>query len=252
MKVAVLGGTGLIGSKVVARLTDEGHEAVAASPGTGVDTMTGAGLDRALEGADAVVDVTNSPSFEDSAVREFFEKSTRNILEAEKGANVGHHVVLSVVGTDRLPDSGYFRAKQAQENLIRDSGIPYTIVHATQFFEFLRRITDDATRGETVRLAPVLFQPISADDVASEVARVAVGPPSNGMVEVAGPDRFRLDELVRERLKTAGDPRRVVTDQSATYFGAALEPGSLVPGSGAHLGSIRLVDWDARQETARA
>ena len=154
MKVVVLGGTGLIGSKVVARLTDEGHEAVAASPGTGVDTMTGAGLDRALEGADVAVDVTNSPSFEDSAVREFFEKSTRNILEAEKGANVGHHVVLSVVGTDRLPDSGYFRAKQAQENLIRDSGIPYTIVHATQFFEFLRRITDDATRGETVRSPP--------------------------------------------------------------------------------------------------
>jgi uncharacterized protein YbjT (DUF2867 family) len=243
MKTVVIGGTGLIGSKLVARLRDHGHEAVAASPASGVDTLTGEGLAEALRGAAVVVDVTNSPSFEDAAVLYFFTTSTRNILAAEAEAGVGHHVALSVVGTDGLPDSGYFRAKMAQEKLIRESAIRHSIVRATQFFEFVKGIADAGTEGTRVRVAPVLFQPMAADDVAAAVARVAMAAPVNGTVEVGGPERFRFDEVVRRRLGALGDRREVVADPAARYFGAKLGERSLVPGDGARLGGTRFEDW---------
>ncbi|HEY8545444.1 MAG TPA: NAD(P)H-binding protein, partial [Acidimicrobiales bacterium] len=233
-------------SKVVALLDRHGHEAIAASPGTGVDTLTGEGLDEVLAGASVVVDVSNSPSFEDDAVLAFFRTSTGNLLAAEAAAGVRHHVALSVVGTDRLQESGYFRAKQAQEDLLTASPIPSTIVHATQFFEFLPGIAQAATDGGTVRLAPVLVQPMAADDVAAAVARVAVGRPLGGIVEVAGPERFRLDELVRYVLAAGDDPRTVVADPQARYFGALLDERTLVPADGAELGPTRFADWFAR------
>jgi uncharacterized protein YbjT (DUF2867 family) len=252
MKIVVIGGTGLIGSKLVARLGEHGHRAVAASPNTGVDTLTGEGLADVLAGADVVIDVSNSPSFEAAAVMEFFETSTRNLLAAEAAAGVGHHVALSVVGTERLPESGYFRAKIAQEKLIENSSIPYSIVHATQFFEFTRGIADAATDGGTVRIAPVFYQPIAGDDVARTVAWVAVGPPLNGRVEVVGPERFRMDGFFLDVLAGWGDPRQVVTDPHARYFGAEVSEGSLVPeGDGAILGEIRYEDWPGRTATGR-
>ncbi|KQY43801.1 SDR family oxidoreductase [Cellulomonas sp. Root137] len=246
MKIVVVGGTGLIGSKLVALLTAQGHAAVAASPGTGVNTLTGEGLAEALVGAEVVVDVSNSPSFEAAAVLEFFETSTRNLLAAEAVAGVRHHVALSVVGTERLPDSGYFRAKIAQEKLIESSSVPYSLVHATQFFEFVAGILDAATDGATVRLAHVLIQPMAADDVAAALLDVTLGEPRNGRVEVAGPERFRLDELGRRFLVERSDPRDVVTDPGATYFGAVLEEDTLVPLGDALLGTTRLGDWTAR------
>jgi uncharacterized protein YbjT (DUF2867 family) len=243
MKIVVIGGTGLIGSKLVAKLTEHGHEAIAASPDSGVNTLTGEGLAEVLEGASVVVDVSNSPSFEDAAVLEFFETSTRNLLAAEAAAGVGHHVALSVVGTDRLSESGYFRAKIAQEKLITESSIPYSIVHAPQFFEFVKSIAQAATDGDTVRLAPVLIQPIAADDVASAVGRTAVGSPVNGTVEVAGPEQFRLDELIRRGLSARNDPREVVADPSARYFNAVLSERILLPGDDAVIFETRFEDW---------
>jgi uncharacterized protein YbjT (DUF2867 family) len=249
MKLVVIGGSGLIGSKVVAKLGEHGHEAVAASPNSGVNTLTGEGVAEALQGADVVVDVSNSPSFEDAAVLEFFETSTRTLLDAEAAAGVGHHVALSVVGTERLPESGYMRAKVAQEKLIEGSSIPYSIVHATQFFEFVGRIADGATDGDTVRIPPVLFQPIAADDVATAVARVAVGEPLNGIVEIAGPEQFRFDELVRRTLAARNDPRQIVADPDARYFGAHLSERSIVPGDGARLAETSFEDWLSQQQT---
>lgn len=219
MKIVVIGGSGLIGSKLVTRLGEHGHEAVPASPSTGVNTLTGEGLAEAFIGASVVIDVSNSPSWEDAAVLKFFETSTRNLLAAEAAAGVGHHVALSVVGTDRLAESGYFRAKIAQEELIENSSIPYSIVHATQFFEFVKSIAAEATDGDTVRLPPALVQPIAADDVAEAVGRISVGSPGNGITEVAGPEQFRLDELIRQGLAVRNDPRTVVTDPHARYFG---------------------------------
>jgi uncharacterized protein YbjT (DUF2867 family) len=243
MKVVIIGGTGLIGSKVVTRLREQGHEAVPASPDSGVNTLTGEGLAAALEGANVVVDVSNSPSFEDAAVLKFFQTSTSNLLAAEAAAGVGHHVAVSVVGSDRAPDSGYLRAKVAQEKLIAGSRINYTIVRSTQFFEFFKRIADEATDGNTVRIAPVLFQPIAADDVAKAVARVALSAPVNGIVEIAGPQQFRFDEFIRLGLSARQDPRVVVADPQAHYFGMALGERSLVPDAGASLGEIRFEDW---------
>jgi uncharacterized protein YbjT (DUF2867 family) len=243
MKIVVIGGTGLVGSKLVEKLREHGHEAVPASPDSGVNTLTGEGLAEVLEGAQVVVDVSNSPSFEDEAVLAFFETSTRNLLEAEAAEGVGHHVALSVVGTDRLSESGYFRGKIAQETLIEGSPIPYSIVHATQFFEFAKSIADAATDGDTVRLAPVLIQPMAADDVAAAVGRTAVGPPVNGIVEVAGPEQFRLDEFVRHGLEERDDPRVVVADPEARYFGARLDERTLVPGDDASLAETRFEDW---------
>ena len=243
MKIVVIGGSGLIGSKLVTKLRERGHETLAASPASGVNTLTGQGLAAALEGASVVVDVSNSPSFEDAAVLEFFETSTRNLLAAESAAGVGHHVALSVVGTERLPDSGYLRAKIAQEKLIEDSPIPHSIVHATQFFEFVGRIAEEATSGNTVRLAHVLIQPMAADDVASALADVTVGPPANGIIEIAGPQQFRLDDLVRNTLRERHDPREVITDPHAPYYGAELHERSLVPAAGARLAETRFDDW---------
>lgn len=243
MKIVVIGGTGLIGSKLVTKLREHGHEAVAASPDTGVDTLTGKGLDKALDGASTVVDVSNSPSFEAAAVMDFFHISTRNLLAAEAAAGVGHHVALSVVGTERLPESGYFQAKIAQEKQIEGGSIPYSIVHATQFFEFVPAIADSATRDGTVHMAAVAFQPIAGDEVAQQVGRVAVGSPLNGRVEIAGPERYRMDEFFREALAARNDPREVVTDPHARYFGAELGERSLVPDDGAVLGQIRYRDW---------
>ncbi|WP_307544978.1 SDR family oxidoreductase [Streptomyces sp. V3I8] len=248
MKVVVIGGTGLIGSKLVARLDEHGHEAVAAAPGTGVDTLTGEGLAEVLRGASVVVDVSNSPSFEDEAVLEFFRTSTGNLVKAAAQAGVTHHVALSVVGTERLQESGYFRAKQAQEELIKGSGIPYSIVHATQFFEFMKGITAAATEGGTVRLAPVGIQPIASDDVAAAVGRTAAGEPLGGVLEIAGPDVFQLDELVREALTAENDPRTVVADPKAPYFGAVLQETTLLPGPGARIAETRFTDWVARQQ----
>ncbi|HEV7758122.1 MAG TPA: SDR family oxidoreductase [Acidimicrobiales bacterium] len=246
MKLVVIGGTGLIGSKVVTKLRADGHEAVPASPNSGVNTLTGEGLVEALQGASVVIDVSNSPSFEEAAVLEFFETSTRNMLDAEAATGVGHHVALSVVGTDRLAESAYIRAKIAQEKLIAGASIPYSIVHATQFFEFVGRIADEATVDGTVRLPHVLFQPIAADDVATAVAKVAVGEPLNGMVEVAGPEQFRFDELIRRGLSARNDPRPVVADPRARYFGAILDERSLVAGDGADLADTRFDDWLAQ------
>jgi uncharacterized protein YbjT (DUF2867 family) len=252
MKIVVMGGTGLIGSKLVPKLREHGHEAVAASPQSGVDTLTGKGVAEALKGAAVVVDVTNSPSWEDSAVMKFFETSTRNLLTHEAAASVRHHVALSVVGTERLLASGFFRAKMAQENLIKASSIPYTIIRATQFFEFLKGLADISVAGGKVHLPPVLFQPMAADDVASGVARVAEGPPVNGMVEIGGPEQFRVDELVRRRLATLKDPREVVADPNALYSGAKLSERTLVPGDNARLGETRFETWDTRSAAKAA
>jgi uncharacterized protein YbjT (DUF2867 family) len=249
MKVVVIGGTGLIGSKVVGLLRDHGDEALSASPDSGVNTLTGEGLAGAMQDAAVVIDVSNSPSFEDNAVMDFFETSTRNLLDAEARSGVGHHVALSVVGTERLPDSGYLRAKVAQERLIKGSSIPYSIVHATQFFEFVGRIADEATTNGTVRLPHVLFQPIASDDVAATVANVAVAAPLNGTIEIAGPEQFRFDDLIREGLHARRDPREVVADSDAPYFGTKLSERSLVPEAGARLGVIRFDDWLRRQST---
>ena len=243
MKLVIIGGTGLIGSKLVTNLRERGHEAVPASPDTGVNTLTGDGLAEVLRGASVVVDVSNSPSFEESAVMEFFTSSTRNLLEYAAAAGVTHFVALSVVGTERIPDSPYLRAKNAQETLIRSGGIPYSIVHATQFFEFVKRIADEATVGSVVRLPSVLIQPMAADDVAKAVARVAMGAPLNGMIEVAGPQQFRFDELIRQGLAARNDARAVVIDPHAMYFGAELGERSLVPAGQARLGEIRFEEW---------
>jgi uncharacterized protein YbjT (DUF2867 family) len=243
MKIVVIGGSGLIGSKVVKKLGDHGHEAVAASPDTGVNSVTGEGLADVLKGATVVVDVSDSPFWDDAAVLKFFETSTRNLLTYEATAGIRHHVALSVVGTDRLSESGYFRGKMAQEKLIKEGSIPYSIVHATQFFEFLKKLADISVRDGKVHLPPVLFQPMAADDVANGVARVAVGPPINGVVEIAGPEQFRMDDLVRRRLAALKDPREVVADLDALYSGAKISDKTLVPGNGAQLGQTRFADW---------
>ncbi|MFF2998781.1 SDR family oxidoreductase [Streptomyces sp. NPDC057950] len=248
MKAVVIGGTGLIGSKVVRKLNDHGHDAVPASPKTGVNTLTGEGLAEVLQGAQVVIDVSNSPSFEDEAVMHFFRTCTTNLLQAAEEAGVTHYVALSIVGTDRLPQNGYFRAKLAQEELIKASGLPYSVVHATQFFEFMNGIADSATEGDTVRIAPVKFQPIHSDDVATAVARTAAGAPLHGTVEIAGPDTFRFDELVRDVLTAQNDPRTVVADPHAPYFGSELQDASLVPGAGAQLAETRFAEWFARQK----
>ncbi|GII34006.1 SDR family oxidoreductase [Planotetraspora mira] len=251
MKIVVIGGTGLIGSKLVAKLGEHGHEAVAAAPSTGVNTLTGEGLAEVLAGAQVVVDVSNSPSFERAAVLEFFETSTRNLLAAEAAAGVGHHVAVSVVGTERMPENGYFAAKIAQEQLIEKSSIPFSLVHATQFFEFVRSIADEATDGDKVRIAPVLFQPMAGDDVAQAVGRVAVGSPLNGRIEIGGPEQSRMDEFFREALAAWGDPREVVTDPQARYYGSVPGERTLVPGDGAALGRIRYRDWLDRTATGK-
>jgi uncharacterized protein YbjT (DUF2867 family) len=242
MKIVVIGGTGLIGSKVVQKLQRKGHEAIAAAPNTGVDTITGQGLAEALQGAEVVVDVANSPSFEDKAAMDFFQTAGRNITAAEVAAGVKHHVALSVVGTDQMQDSGYFRAKLEQERAIKSSPIPYTLIHATQFFEFVRAIAQISTDGDMVRLPPVQFQPIAAEDVASALADAALGQPVNGTIEIAGPDRFTLDEPIRQALARDGDRRRVIADPAAHYFGIKVGDSTLVPGAGAHLGKTKF-DW---------
>jgi uncharacterized protein YbjT (DUF2867 family) len=243
MKIVVIGGTGLIGKKLVQDLREQGHEAVAASPSLGVNAVTGEGLAEALAGAHVVVDVANAPSWEDQAVLEFFEKSGRNLLAAEAAAGVGHHVALSVVGTDRLLASGYFRAKMAQENLIKAASIPYTIVRATQFFEFVGGIAQFATEGQTVRLPPAMMQPIVSDDVAAALAEIAVQKPINGTIELAGPEPIRMDELVRRFLTVNEDPRTVTTDAQARYYGVEVNDQSLTPGGNPRLGSTRFDDW---------
>ncbi|WP_312842301.1 SDR family oxidoreductase [Stutzerimonas nitrititolerans] len=246
MKIVVVGGSGLIGSNVVRRLRRDGHETVAASPGSGVNTITGEGLARALEGAQVVIDVANSPSFDDGAVLQFFETSSRNLLAAEAQAGVEHHLALSVVGTDRLPQSGYFRAKVAQEKLIQASRIPYTILRATQFFEFVGSIVEAASERDGIRLSPALIQPIAADDVAAALADLAVGTPLNGVVEIAGPDRFPLDELARKFLAARADSRQVIADVHARYFGSELNDRSLVAGDSPHIGPTRFQNWLSR------
>jgi uncharacterized protein YbjT (DUF2867 family) len=243
MKIAVIGGTGLIGTKLTGRLREKGHEVIQAAPSTGVNTITGDGLDEALSGAEIVVDVANSPSFEDSAALKFFETSGRNLLAAGAAAKVRYHVALSIVGTDRLPECGYFRAKLAQENLIRAAKIPYTILRATQFFEFVGGIVDSSADGQIVRLSPALFQPVASDDVAATLADVTLAAPINGMVELAGPERFSLDEFARRYLATTNDRRKVVADIHARYFGAELDDRSLTPGNNPRLGSLRFEDW---------
>jgi len=243
MKIVVIGGSGLIGSKLVTKLREHGHEAVAASPNSGVNTLTGEGLAEALKGASVVVDVSNSPSWEDSAVMKFFETSTRNLLAYEAAAGVGHHLALSVVGTERLLESGFFRAKIAQENLIKASSIPYSIVRATQFFEFVEKIADLSTEGNKVRLPPALFQPMAADDVASALAGIAMSSPVNGTVEIGGPEQFRLDELIRSDLAARKDPREVISDPHGRYYGIAVSERTLVPNDDAQLGKTRFEDW---------
>jgi uncharacterized protein YbjT (DUF2867 family) len=248
MKIVVIGGTGLVGSKTVPILRQRGHEVVAASPNTGVNSITGEGLKEAMTGTQVVIDLTNSPSFEDEAVLDFFETSGRNLLAAETAAGVRHHVALSIVGTDRTPDNGYFRAKVAQEKLIESSGVPYTIIRATQFLEFLRAIADSSTDGSTVRVSPGLFQPIAADDVAVVVADVALAAPRNGIVEIAGPERAPFDEIVARYLKAVGDPRQVVRYPEARYWGGRVEERSLVPLGEARLGRIALDEWLRRSQ----
>jgi len=243
MKIVVIGGSGLIGTKLVSRLRVQGHEVVAASPNSGVNTITGEGLPEAVAGAQVVVDVANAPLWEDEAVLKFFETSGRNLLAAEAAAGVGHHVALSVVGTDRLLQSGFFRAKMVQENLIKDSKIPYTIVQSTQFFEFVGAIAQFSTVGQTVHLPPALAQPIGADDVAAAMADVAVGAPVNGTIEIAGPERIPLDQLVGRFLTATQDPREVVTDAHARYFGIEVNDQSLTPGNNARIGPTRFEDW---------
>src|SRR5438445_8853995 len=252
MKIVVIGGTGLIGTKLVNKLREQGHEVVAASPSQGINSVTGEGLAAALAGAQVVVDVTNSPSWEDKAVLEFFESSTRNLLAYAAAAGVKHHVALSVVGTERLLASGFFRAKMAQENLIKASSIPYTIIRATQFFEFVKGIADFSTEGNKVPLPTAFIQPMAADDVASAVGRIATGAPVNGTVEVGGPEKFRLDELVRRGLAARNDPREVVADPRALYYGVKLNENTLLPGDGARLGETRFEDWLTRSKRATA
>ena len=248
MKIVVIGGTGLIGSKVVEKLKGKSHEAIAASPNSGVNTITGEGLKEAMAGAQVVIDLANSPSFEDKAVLEFFETSGRNLLTAEAAAGVRHHVALSIVGTDRTPDNGYFRAKVAQEKLIETSGIPYTIIRSTQFLEFLRGIAASSVDGNEVRLSPGLFQPIAAEDVAAFVADLALAAPQGGIVEIAGPERAPFNEIVARYLKAVGDPRQVVSDPEARYFGGRVEERSLVPLGVARLGRIGLDEWLRRSQ----
>jgi uncharacterized protein YbjT (DUF2867 family) len=248
MKIVVIGGTGLIGSKVVNLLRKHGHEPIAAAPNTGVNTLTGEGLAEALQGASVVIDVSNSPSWEDAAVMNFFVTSTRNLLSHEEAANVKHHVALSVVGTQQLSESGYFRAKIAQEKLITESSIPYTIVHATQFFEFIKGIADVSMIDGKVHLPSVLFQPMAAEDVASSVSRIAAGAPVKGIVETGGPEIFRLDELVRRRLASLNDPREVITDQNALYTGAKVSERTLIPNPKARLGETTFESWLAQQK----
>jgi uncharacterized protein YbjT (DUF2867 family) len=243
MKIVVIGGTGLIGSKLVERLRGDGHEPLAASPDSGVNALTGEGLVEALDGAHVVVDVSNAPAWDDASVLDFFQTSSRNLLAAEAAARVGHHVTLSVVGADRLPESGYFRAKVAQEQVVKTGPVPYTILRATQFFEFIGRIADSSPDGDTVRVPPALVQPEAADDVASTLADVAVGSPLNDTVELAGPEAFRLDELARRVLKASDDRRQVTTDVRARYFGAELGDRSLTPGEDARIASTRFEDW---------
>jgi uncharacterized protein YbjT (DUF2867 family) len=243
MKIVVIGGTGLIGSKLVKKLHEHGQEVVAASPSSGVNSVTGKGLAAALKGASVVVDVTNSPSWEDAAVLKFFETSTRNILDHEAAAGVRHHVALSVVGTERLLESGFFRAKIAQENLIKASSVPHSIVRATQFFEFVQKIADLSAEGNKVRLPPVLFQPMAADDVASAIVKIAMGSPVNDTVEIGGPEQFRLDELVQRDLAARKDPREVISDPHARYYGIQVSERTLVPNDGARLGETRFEDW---------
>ncbi|KKA14858.1 NmrA family transcriptional regulator [Sinorhizobium meliloti] len=247
MKIVVIGGTGLIGTKLVQNLRERGHDVLAAAPNTGVNTITREGLAGALDGADVVVDVANAPVWEDKAVLDFFETSGRNLLAAEAAAGVRHHVALSIVGSERLPGNGYFRAKVAQENLIKASGIPYTILRATQFFEFVGGIAQAAAVGDEIRLSPALIQPIASDDVAAALAEVAVAPPVNGTLEVAGPEAIPLDELVRRFLRSTEDPRKVLPDVHARYFGAVLDDQSLTPGKNPRLGAIRFEDWLGRQ-----
>jgi len=247
MRIVVIGGTGLIGSKLVSKLSEHGHDALAASPDTGVNTVTGEGLDQALKGADVVVDVSNAPAWEDAAVMEFFKTATGNVLAAEAAAGIGHHVALSVVGTERLTESGYFRAKLMQEQLIEGSEIRYSLVRATQFFEFMPRVADEATDGNIVRLPPALIQPMAADDVASAVGRVATGKPLDGMVEVAGPEEFRLDELIGGMLAKRNDPREVVADPKAFYFGINPSGNVLLPGPDARRAETRFFDWFEHQ-----
>ena len=245
-KIVVIGGSGLIGTKLVSKLRALGHEVNAASPSSGVNAVTGEGLADALAGADIVVDVANSPSFEDKAVLEFFEKSGRNLLAAEAAAGVGHHVALSVVGTDRVPESGYLRAKMAQERLIKESKVPYTILRSTQFFEFVGGIVKSGSEGDVVRLSPALFQPIASDDVVANLAELTLASPLNGIVEVAGPEKISLDDLVRRFLKAKRDPREVIADVHARYFGAELNDQSLTPGKDARIGQTRFADWLGR------
>jgi uncharacterized protein YbjT (DUF2867 family) len=243
MKIVVIGGTGLIGSKLVEKLGEGGHEPLAASPDTGVNALTGEGLAEALDSAQVVVDVANAPAWEDAAVLDFFQTTTRNVLAAEAAAGVGHHVVLSVVGTERLQESGYFRAKLAQETAVQAATVPYTILRATQFFEFIGRIADSSVEGDSIHLAPVLVQPEAAEDVAAALADVAVGAPVNGIVELAGPEQFRLDELARRVLEANDDPRPVAADVHARYFGAELDDRSLVPGDNPRIAPTRFEDW---------
>jgi uncharacterized protein YbjT (DUF2867 family) len=250
-KIVVIGGTGLIGSKLIGRLTASGYEAIAASPNTGVNTLTGEGLAEVLKNASVVVDVSNSPSFEEKAVMEFFRTSTGNLLSYEAKAGVRHHVALSVVGTERLAESPYIRAKIAQERLIKESGLPYSIVQATQFFEFVNRIADEATQGNQVRLPPVFIQPIAAEDVAKAVAKVAVGTPLNDMVEVAGPERFRFDEFIRRGLRARNDSREVIVDPNTQYFGAKLGELTLVASGDAQIGETRFENWLSAAASAR-
>jgi uncharacterized protein YbjT (DUF2867 family) len=243
MKIVVIGGTGLIGAKLVKKLREQGQEVVAAAPASGVNSVTGEGLADTLKGASVVVDVTNSPSWEDAAVLKFFETSTRNLLDYETKASVRHHVALSVVGTERLLDSGFFRAKIAQENLIKTAAIPYSIVRATQFFEFVEKIADMSTEGNKVRLPPALIQPMAADDVATAVGRIAMGSPVNGTVEIGGPEQFRLDELIRRDLDARRDPREVISDPRGRYYGIAVSERTLIPNDDARLGETRFEDW---------
>jgi uncharacterized protein YbjT (DUF2867 family) len=250
MKIVVIGGTGLIGSKVVACLNEEDYDAVSASPDTGVNTLTGEGLAEVLDGASVLIDVSNSPSFEDQAVMEFFTTSTTNLVATAAAAGVRHYVALSVVGADRVPDSGYLRAKVAQEKLIDGASIPYTIVRATQFFEFVKRIADEATDGDAVRLPHVLFQPMAADDVAAAVCEVSQRAPADGIVEIGGPEQFRFDEFIRDGLAAMGDDRSVVADPEARYFGAILQERSLVPDNPVHVGEIHFRDWQAQPARA--